>query len=72
MKCSNCNSYDNKVIDSRRRPDDIVKRIRKCNICGTTFTTHELKSDVFKGKRLSAVNNEEGLLILKIKKEIFK
>lgn len=71
MKCPKCSSYDNIVVDSRRRPDDIVKRIRQCNKCSKKFTTHELKSDIFKGKRISAVNNDEGLLILKIKEEKF-
>jgi len=72
VKCPDCKSYNNKIIDSRKRPDDIIKRIRECNKCGKKFTTHELKSDIFKGKRISAINNKNGLLILKVEPEQFK
>jgi len=42
MQCVNCNHEDTKVIDSRPSPDGhSIRRRRKCEECGTRFTTYE-------------------------------
>jgi len=46
MKCD-CGG-GTKVIDSRVQPDKILKRRRKCLVCGTRFTTIEVRSDVIR------------------------
>lgn len=42
MKCSQCQSDDIKVIESRDVVDgQAIRRRRMCNACGTRFTTYE-------------------------------
>jgi transcriptional repressor NrdR len=42
MKCSQCQSTDNKVIESRDVADgEAVRRRRECLTCGYRFTTYE-------------------------------
>ena len=42
MKCPNCASEDDKVVDSRAvRDGRAVRRRRECNSCGERFTTYE-------------------------------
>src|SRR5574337_805118 len=42
MRCQQCNSTDNKVIESRDVADgDAVRRRRECLACGYRFTTYE-------------------------------
>ncbi|HET9174689.1 MAG TPA: transcriptional regulator NrdR [Candidatus Saccharimonadales bacterium] len=42
MKCSQCQSDDVKVIESRDVADgQAIRRRRMCNICGERFTTYE-------------------------------
>lgn len=42
MKCSQCNSDDTKVIESRDVADgESVRRRRACVVCGYRFTTYE-------------------------------
>lgn len=42
MKCQQCGSTDNKVIESRDVADgDAVRRRRECLACGYRFTTYE-------------------------------
>ena len=42
MKCSKCNNFDTKVIDSRIIEDGhTIRRRRECEQCGCRFTTFE-------------------------------
>jgi transcriptional repressor NrdR len=42
MKCNNCQSTDNKVIESRDVADgEAIRRRRQCLKCGSRFTTYE-------------------------------
>jgi transcriptional repressor NrdR len=42
MKCHNCQSTDNKVIESRDVADgEAIRRRRECLKCGNRFTTYE-------------------------------
>lgn len=42
MKCHNCGSTDNKVIESREVADgEAIRRRRQCLKCGNRFTTYE-------------------------------
>ncbi len=42
MKCPNCESNDDRVIDSRPSDDGTtIRRRRECVDCGTRFTTYE-------------------------------
>lgn len=42
MKCSNCRSTDDKVIESRDVADgEAIRRRRECTSCGHRFTTYE-------------------------------
>ncbi len=42
MKCQQCGSTDNKVVESRDVADgDAVRRRRECLACGYRFTTYE-------------------------------
>lgn len=42
MKCGNCGSMDNKVIESRDVADgEAIRRRRQCLACGQRFTTYE-------------------------------
>jgi transcriptional repressor NrdR len=42
MKCQNCQSTDNKVIESRDVADsEAIRRRRECLKCGHRFTTYE-------------------------------
>ena len=42
MKCQNCSSCDNKVVESRDVADgEAVRRRRQCLKCGYRFTTYE-------------------------------
>ena len=42
MKCQNCGSCDNKVVESRDVADgEAVRRRRECLKCGYRFTTYE-------------------------------
>ena len=42
MKCQQCGSTDNKVVESRDVADgDAVRRRRECLTCGYRFTTYE-------------------------------
>ena len=42
MKCQNCGSCDNKVVESRDVADgEAVRRRRQCLKCGYRFTTYE-------------------------------
>ena len=42
MKCPQCGSDDDKVLDSRSvRDGAAIRRRRECTVCGARFTTHE-------------------------------
>jgi len=42
MRCIQCNSFDDKVIDSRASKDGFsIRRRRECADCGYRFTTYE-------------------------------
>src|SRR6185312_2382825 len=42
MKCHNCGSCDNKVVESREVADgEAIRRRRECLKCGQRFTTYE-------------------------------
>ncbi len=42
MKCPNCSSTDDKVIESRQSADgNAIRRRRACNSCGYRFTSYE-------------------------------
>ena len=42
MKCPNCESNDDRVVDSRPSDDgSSIRRRRECLTCGTRFTTYE-------------------------------
>ena len=42
MKCQNCGSCDNKVVESREVADgEAIRRRRECLKCGQRFTTYE-------------------------------
>ena len=42
MKCPECGSDDDKVLDSRSvRDGAAIRRRRECTVCGARFTTHE-------------------------------
>ncbi len=42
MKCQQCGSLDNKVVESRDVADnDAIRRRRECLACGYRFTTYE-------------------------------
>lgn len=42
MKCSNCQSPDSKVVESRDvASGESIRRRRECENCGTRFTTYE-------------------------------
>ncbi|MEO0416229.1 MAG: transcriptional regulator NrdR [Verrucomicrobiota bacterium] len=42
MRCTKCNSFDDKVIDSRMSKDGFsIRRRRMCIECGHRFTTYE-------------------------------
>lgn len=42
MKCPQCRSCDNKVVESRDVADnDAIRRRRECLACGNRFTTYE-------------------------------
>ena len=48
MKCPNCNSLENKVVDSRMsREGDIIRRRRECLSCSGRFTTYERVEEEF-------------------------
>lgn len=54
MTCPNCQAEDSAVLDSRRSVDGI-KRTRKCNGCGTRWTTVEIEAErlsIFKRQAL--------------------
>ena len=42
MKCPQCGSDNNYVIDSRPSTEYGVRRRRECNECGKRFTTYEI------------------------------
>lgn len=47
MKCPFCQSYENRVIDSRLSKDDIaIRRRRECQDCKRRFTTYERVEEV--------------------------
>jgi transcriptional repressor NrdR len=42
MKCPNCGSLNDKVVDTRQSKDGtVIRRRRECNDCGFRFTTYE-------------------------------
>lgn len=41
MNCPRCHFYDTKVIDTRLRESDTIRRRRECRDCGYRFTTFE-------------------------------
>jgi transcriptional repressor NrdR len=42
MKCPNCGSHDNKVVDSRTNDsNNSIRRRRECLKCGKRFTSYE-------------------------------
>jgi transcriptional repressor NrdR len=42
MKCPQCNSFNDKVIDTRHSKDGtVIRRRRECLDCGFRFTTYE-------------------------------
>jgi transcriptional repressor NrdR len=42
MRCPNCGSIDDKVLDSRTlAAGDAIRRRRECNSCGFRFTSYE-------------------------------
>ena len=41
MKCPNCNSEKNRVIDTRKY-DSVIFRLRFCEDCSNKFKTEEL------------------------------
>lgn len=46
MKCPYCNSFENRVMDSRfRKEGNVIRRRRKCNNCDKRFTTYERIED---------------------------
>ncbi|MCK9176291.1 MAG: transcriptional regulator NrdR [Clostridiales bacterium] len=47
MKCPNCESNDDRVVDSRPSDDgSSIRRRRECLTCGTRFTTYEKIEDM--------------------------
>ena len=47
MRCPNCSSIDNKVVDSRMgKEGDSIRRRRECLKCERRFTTYERVEDV--------------------------
>lgn len=43
MKCPNCGSHDNKVVDSRTSDsNNSIRRRRECLKCGKRFTSYEI------------------------------
>ena len=47
MRCPYCNSFENKVIDSRiNQTGDLTRRRRECTHCVGRFTTYELVENV--------------------------
>jgi transcriptional repressor NrdR len=46
MKCPQCNSFNDKVIDTRQSKDgSVIRRRRVCLDCGFRFTTYERIED---------------------------
>jgi transcriptional repressor NrdR len=46
MKCPQCNSFNDKVIDTRHSKDGtVIRRRRECLDCGFRFTTYERIED---------------------------
>ena len=42
MRCAECQSYQDTVIDSRESADGrVIRRRRTCKSCGSRWTTHE-------------------------------
>ena len=47
MKCPNCDSNDDRVVDSRPSDDgSSIRRRRECLVCGKRFTTYEKIEDL--------------------------
>ena len=47
MRCPNCTTLDDKVVDSRMADDGVaIRRRRECLACGRRFTTFERVEDV--------------------------
>ena len=47
MRCPNCSSMDNKVVDSRMgKEGESIRRRRECLKCGGRFTTYERVEEV--------------------------
>lgn len=44
MICPECGCYDSTVIDSRQNDDGLIRRRRKCLICGKRYSTLELSA----------------------------
>ena len=43
--CVSCDSWDNRVLDSRKQPaTGWITRRRECMICNTRWTTYEVPS----------------------------
>lgn len=46
MRCTICNNFDSKVIDSRPSEDGLtIRRRRECLKCGARFTTYERQNE---------------------------
>jgi transcriptional repressor NrdR len=46
MRCPHCDSFDDKVIESRTLANgDAIRRRRECNACGHRFTSYERVED---------------------------
>jgi transcriptional repressor NrdR len=72
MNCPQCNSPDNRVIDSRASRDGFsIRRRRECNVCGARFTTLEeiIRDGVLVEKRSGEVEDfDQRKLMISLKK----
>lgn len=46
-KCDGCGSLNTGVVDSREEAYAYVRRRRKCNNCGSRWTTYEVTEEVY-------------------------
>jgi transcriptional repressor NrdR len=80
MKCPECNSLNDKTLDSRPLEDHIkTRRRRKCRDCNHTWTTYESSKDQLKIKEqirldtvLARFTEEDYQFILKTVKLVIR
>jgi transcriptional repressor NrdR len=75
MNCPQCNSPDNRVIDSRASKDGFsIRRRRECNACGARFTTLEeiIRDGVLVEKRSGEVEDFDQRKLMVSLRKVFE